>query len=469
PPVPPPPPVAPPGAPQAVVAAAGDESATLTWRPASENGAPILRYVVEGDGIDEPIEVGASQFEVEITGLTNGQTYVFTVHAVNSEGAGPRASSNPVVPTRDVPDPPTEVEAVANPDGSVDLTWTEANGQGHAIAQYRVTSLSGKGATSALGAVTDTSMHIDAGVLEYGTQYEFTVIAINDVNAASDESDPSNTVIPFTVPGAPLDLVAATDPGRRGAIRLSWTAPAGNGRPITGYEVELPDGTIQEVTGTSTTVTGLPDDTSVRVKVRAVNEAGAGPDATASARTMGAPTITVTGQQRDYRSIGVTVTPNAKGGDATCRFEVAGAGATEAACGTAAVTLTVGGLWPNNTYDYTVTITNAVGSASANGSLATNDLRATVVCNDQSYCGSGIYIYNTPSQANPANAVGTFRGGNTFIPQCRITGSNVNATPWGGKNTSAWLRLTYNGKTAYFPHAWAVLDGGDNLSNIPNC
>jgi hypothetical protein len=469
PPPPPPPPVDPPGPPQAVVATAGDRSATLTWRPASDNGAPILRYVVEGDGIDEPIEVGASQFQVEITGLTNGETYVFSVYAVNSEGEGPAARSNPVVPTRDIPDPPTSVQAVANPDGSVDITWNEADGQGHAIAQYRVTAISGTGDSSFLGAVTDTSMHIRDGVLEYGTQYVFTVVAVNEINASSEESEPSNRVIPFTVPGAPLDLVAVTDPGQRGAIQLSWTAPASNGRRITEYEIELPDGTIETVTGTSATVTGLPDDTAVTVRVRAVNEAGPGPAATASARTIGTPTITVTSQRRDYRSIGVTVTPNAKGGKATCRFEVAGAGAVEQECDTAAVTFTIGGLWPNNTYSYTVTITNPAGSASRTGTLATSELRATVVCGDQSYCGSGIYIYNEPSQANPGNAVGTFRGGNTFVPECRISGSNVNATPWGGKNTSAWLRLTYNGKTAYFPHAWAVLDGGDNLSNIPNC
>jgi hypothetical protein len=471
PPPPPPPPVDPPGAPQAVVASAGDESATLTWRPASENGAPILRYVVEGDGIDEPIEVGASQFQVEITGLTNGETYVFTVYAVNSEGEGPRASSNPVVPTRDVPDPPTEVEAVANPDGSVDVTWTEANGQGHEITQYRVTSVSGSGTTSSLGAVTDTSMHIEPGVLEYGTQYRFTVIAVNDINAASEESEPSNKVIPFTVPGAPLDLVAATDPARRGAIQLSWTAPASNGRPITEYEIELPDGTVETVTGTSTRVTGLPDDTSVRVKVRAVNEAGAGPEATASARTIGKPTITVTGQKRDYRSIGVTVTPNAKAGEATCRLEVKGAGSVEKECDTSALTLTVSGLWPNNTYSYTVTITNPAGSASKSGSLATNDLRGTVICpkNTNGYCDTGIWVYSVPRNDNPGQALGVLKVGNTFTPQCWVSDDNVNATPWGGKSSKVWLRLTFQGKTGYFPFAWTRLDGGDDYRLIPGC
>lgn len=471
PPTPPPPPVYPPGAPQAVNATAGDGVVTITWRPASDNGAPILRYVVEGDSLDEPIEVGASQFQVEIDGLTNGETYVFSVHAVNSEGPGPRAETNPVIPTRDVPDPPESVDATANPDGTVDITWPEANGQGHAIAQYRVTAISGDGDTSSLGAVTETSMQVAAGTLDYGTQYAFIVVAVNDINAASEESDPSNTVVPFTVPGAPVDLTARTDSGRRGTIQVSWTAPRSNGRPIEHYEVELEDGTVTTVEGTRTTLTDLPDDEAIKVTVRAVNEAGAGPDATTSARTIGKPAITVTSEQADYRSIRITVTPNNRGGDATCRLEVDGAGSAEADCDTAALTLTVNGLWPNNTYDYTVSITNPAGTAKVDDSLKTSQLRGTVICpnNTNGYCDSGIYVYSVPRNDNPNQALGVLRVGATFTPQCWVSDDTVNAQPWGGKSTPVWLRLTYQGGTGYFPWAWTRLDGGDDYRMIPGC
>ena len=61
PPVPPPPPqqppVGPPGAPVNVRAAAGNAQARVSWNPAPANGAPIIKYVVEGDG--KPHEVGA--------------------------------------------------------------------------------------------------------------------------------------------------------------------------------------------------------------------------------------------------------------------------------------------------------------------------------------------------------------------------------------------------------------------------
>ncbi len=223
------------------------------------------------------------------------------------------------------------------------------------------------------------------------------------------------------------------------------------------------------MTDTSATVTGFGDDVAVTVTVYAVNEAGNGPKATASARTIGAPTITVTSSSSDFNSVSVTFTPNNKGGTATCKLEITGGGATQAGCSTQPVTLTVGGLWPNGTYNFTASVTNPAGAASAPGSQATSQFRATVLCGDTSYCGTGIYIYSVPSQSNPGNAVGRYYDGNQFTPACRVSSDNVNASPWGGHNSSEWLRLTYKGKTAYFPFAWVNTDGANNLGLIPAC
>ena len=56
-----------------------------------------------------------------------------------------------MIPTRDVPDPPTDVKAEAKPDGTVEVTWTAANGQGRKIIRYEVTAVSG-GAGAPVGA-----------------------------------------------------------------------------------------------------------------------------------------------------------------------------------------------------------------------------------------------------------------------------------------------------------------------------
>jgi hypothetical protein len=462
------PPITVPGPPQAVTATAGNRSATVTWRKASDNGAPVLRYVIEGNG--SAITVGASQRSVDITGLTNGTAYRFSVYAVNGVGNGPKAYAPAVTPTSAVPDPPASVTATANPDGTVTVTWPAANGQGHAINSYRVTSITG-GVTAPVGAVTTTTMQIAKGALQYGTQYAFTVVSVNDINAASVDSPVSGVVIPFNVPGAPVNLSAITAPTTRGAIQVSWLAAQSNGRPITKYEVVHPDGTITNVTtGTTATINGFPDDTAVQVKVHAVNVAGNGPDATASARTMGAPTITVTGQTPSYNQISVTFTPNNKGGAATCSFAVQGAGTATAACTTAPVTLTVGGLWPNSSYNYTVSISNAVGNASANGSMPSSQLRLTVICpnNSGGYCNTGIWAYDRASQQAPSNGIVALPIGASYVAECHVNGNqNVNATPWGGKNTIVWIRFTRNGQRLYFPWAWSSLDGGDNFNMIP--
>jgi hypothetical protein len=311
-------------------------------------------------------------------------------------------------------------------------------------------------------------MTIAAGTLTYGTQYAFIVASINDKNASSPPSPLSNTIVPFAAPGPPKNLTAATNPDQRGAITISWQAADDNGRPVDKYVVDA-GGTITDVIGTSVTVSGFADDAAVSVTVHAVNAAGNGPTATTSARTIGVPTVTVTGASSGYNSISVTFTPNNKGGAAVCRLQITGGGSAQTNCTTAPVTLTVTGLWPNNTYTYTLTVTTPAGVASANGSRATSQLRATVICGDMSYCGSGIYVYSVPSQQNPAYAVGRLYAGNQFIPQCNILNDNVNAVPWGGRNSSQWLRFTFQGSTAYFPFAWVNTDGGNNLALIPDC
>jgi hypothetical protein len=465
---PPKPTVTMPGKPQSVRASAGDRSARVTWRAARDNGTPITKYVVEGAG--QSITIGAKQRAVNVIGLVNGTSYRFTVHAVNAKGAGPKATSNSVKPTRDVPDPPTKVTATAKPNGSVEVTWPPANGQGRKIVRYAVTSVSA-GAQAPVGEVKVTKMTIPPGSLSYGVQYAFTVVTVNDLNAASQPSPPSNTVVPFTAPSAPRNLSAATVADQRGAIQVNWQASTDNGRPITRYVV-VAGGSSRDVRGTSATLTGFGDDQAVQVRVHGVNAAGDGPDAIATARTIGVPVLTWTSDNAGYNSISATFTPNNKGGAAVCQMQIAGAGIARAGCTTQPVTLTVKGLWPNSTHTYTISVTTAAGAASATHSRATDQMRFTVICpnNTGGYCNSGIWAYRQPSQQNPGQAVNpSLSVGTTGRPQCHIAGDNVNASPWGGKNSSQWLRFDYRGGNAYFPFAWARLDGGDNINSIPGC
>ncbi|MFC4144739.1 fibronectin type III domain-containing protein [Micromonospora mangrovi] len=477
-----PPPVAPspppkkprvgkPGAPRAVTAAAGNASARVSWRPAAANGAEISRYVVEGAG--QRHEVGANQRAVEITGLTNGETYTFSVHAVNAKGDGPARRSNPVTPTAAVPDPPAAVTAEARPDGTVRVTWPAANGQGNTIAKYAVTATSA-GTNAPAGESTKTELVVAAGELEYGTQYAFTVVSVNDKGAGSAASPVSNTVVPFAPPAAPTELRASTVADRPGTGAVQWAPAVENGRPVTKYLVDV-GGRTSEVTDTRATVGGLGDGQSVAVKVKAVNEAGPGPEATTTARTVAAPRVTVTGSSADATSVTVTFTVDAGGGKATCSA-TAGGKTVAGSCASLRVT----GLTPGTAYAVTVTATNAAGKGTADRTQSTDPLYGIATCNNgpsgdqRTYCNAdvsgrnGNEIFSVPRQDDPKQ-VGWARPGTRLKAYCRIQGENVDSWIYNNQKQSTWwVRVEYSGRN-YIPWAWLNLEGGDTITVLPTC
>ncbi|MYG93833.1 MAG: family 20 glycosylhydrolase, partial [Acidimicrobiia bacterium] len=123
--------------------------------------------------------------------------------------------------------------------------------------------------------VTGTTVTITG--LTNGTVYEFRVLATNAIGdsgwSATVEATPAN------VPAAPTGLTAT---GGDGEVVLSWTAPAGNGRAVTGYKVQRQLksggswGNAQTVTGTTVTITGLTNGTVYQFRLRATNAIGDG-------------------------------------------------------------------------------------------------------------------------------------------------------------------------------------------------
>jgi uncharacterized repeat protein (TIGR01451 family) len=89
-----------PGTPVGLVASNGNASAALAWTaPASSGGSPITSYTVTSTPGALKVTVPATQTGVNFTGLTNGITYSFTVHATNAVGNGAESlPSNAVTP-----------------------------------------------------------------------------------------------------------------------------------------------------------------------------------------------------------------------------------------------------------------------------------------------------------------------------------------------------------------------------------
>lgn len=171
--------------PTLVTAVAGVERATVSWTPGSNGGQSVIYTVSSGS-----FTCTSTTTSCDVTGLTGGVGYTFSVIATNATGSSASSSiSNSVTPTAaTVPAAPSLVTAVAS-SGQALVSWTpEANG-GRLILDYTVTSSPGL-----LTCVTASTSCSVTG-LTNGTAYTFTVKARNSVGSSS-ASAASSAVTP---------------------------------------------------------------------------------------------------------------------------------------------------------------------------------------------------------------------------------------------------------------------------------
>ena len=227
-----------PGRPTDVTATAGDARATVTWRPPADAGtSAITRYTVTATPGGRSCQTVLALTCI-VLGLTNGTRYIFTVTAANASGAGPASvPSSGVVPgAAEAPSEPRDVVAVAG-DGDATVTWqAPASAGSSAITGYRVTSTPGDFECM----TTPDRRECRFPVLTNGTEYFFTVRAIND--AGDGLPALSNAVTPSAAPAArpepPTNLTATTM--ARGKVVLTWSASVTPN--VSGYVVRIKKG-----------------------------------------------------------------------------------------------------------------------------------------------------------------------------------------------------------------------------------
>ena len=95
----------PPGAPTGVVASPASGQAAVSWTaPAATGGSSITSYTVTpyaGSTAGTPVQVSGSTTSANVTGLTNGTAYTFTVTAANANGTGPASPASAAVTPED--------------------------------------------------------------------------------------------------------------------------------------------------------------------------------------------------------------------------------------------------------------------------------------------------------------------------------------------------------------------------------
>ncbi|TFC82766.1 hypothetical protein E3O67_16040 [Cryobacterium sp. TMT3-29-2] len=208
-----------PGVPSGVLATAGNGQATVTFTPpASDGGSAITGYTVTATDTTTPGNggqtVSGTGSPIVVTGLTNGDSYTFTVTATNAVGTGAAsAASSPATPAT-VPGVPTGVLATAG-NGQATVTFTPpASDGGSAITGYTVTATDTTTPGNGGQTVSGTGSPIVVTGLTNGDSYTFTVTATNAVGtgAASAASSPVTPTKPVVTPVAtPADpSLAAT-------------------------------------------------------------------------------------------------------------------------------------------------------------------------------------------------------------------------------------------------------------------
>jgi uncharacterized repeat protein (TIGR02543 family) len=240
-----------PDAPTGVNAVVGNGSATITFTAPTVTGlgigSAVTGYSVTSSPAGATCAVGGNATTYTCTGLTNGTAYTFAVTASNGLfTSSPSTSSSSVVPAT-VPGAPTSVTATSTSSGSATISFTAPSNGGSAITGYTVTP----SPTTAGASCTGSGTSYTCTGLTDGVAYTFAVVAVNAVGNSTTGTN-SAALTTQGAASAPTTISATRGDGQ--AI-VTFSGATANGSTITSYTVKAYDGTGNEVSGSTCTVT----------------------------------------------------------------------------------------------------------------------------------------------------------------------------------------------------------------------
>ena len=290
-------------------------SASLSWSPPQNNGgAHITGYKIE---LRTP---STSYTNIAILGnvttythlnLITGNTYIYRVFAINSNGTGspspevlvkPTSSS---VPLKNIaPNPPGNLTATIYSSTQINLSWSHPTSNGSPpVSGYKIQYKFDSGNFTNLVSNSGNSFTAYSHTgLQVAHTYTYRVFAINSIGTSNSSNTATTTTVQITtVPGSP---VLSASPSSATSVSLSWTPPTNDGgSAITGYKIEYSNGTSQYIilvanTGNTQTAylhKGLVTGKVYTYRVTAINSIGAGnPSNIVSAKPQETKTPTIT-------------------------------------------------------------------------------------------------------------------------------------------------------------------------------
>jgi predicted RNA-binding protein with TRAM domain len=330
-----------PNSPINALAVGAPAAATLTWEaPTYDGGSAITGYTARAytaltGGTEAGIFCTTTSLTCQITGLSNGTTYYYSVVAANAAGNSVATSPRVQVLPAALPGAPT-INSVTSGDTYLTVAFTAGTFDANAPLLYYKYSVDA--GTTWISLAPGTSSPFSINLLNNGTIYNVKIraVASNGDGAASS-----------AVAGTPMGMPLAVDPNSityvasSGQAIISWSAPENKGSVISRYDLtaftNISSGSASKTcttTGspaaTTCTITGLTNGTLVYVSIEATNAVGTSPRSSPRIPVVsGSPTTTTLSvsplvQSTAGRNVTLTATVGS-GGAGTVNFKSGGA------------------------------------------------------------------------------------------------------------------------------------------------
>ena len=305
-----------PAAPSVGATANSDTSLDVSWTAPGLNGGPAItgyhlqyRQGTSGPWTNGPQNVSGTS--TAITGLTAGTSYQVQVRALNGETPSDWSPAGTGTTTAAANNAPIFAEGTSTKRRVAENTAAITN-IGVVVAARDADSgdtlrytLGGTDAAS-FAIVSASGQLQTSAALDFETKSSYAVtVSVSDGNGGSDSIDVTIIVTDVAEkPATPAAPTVSATANSDTSLDVSWTAPGRNGGPaITGYNLRYRQGTSgswtngpQNVSGTSTMITGLTAGTSYQVQVRALNgetPSDWSPAGTGSTSSTAQPTLTL--------------------------------------------------------------------------------------------------------------------------------------------------------------------------------
>ena len=225
---------------------------TFSWSLSASNGSVITGYEAEFAQKDLSTDTygawasipGCSSSDPALitcshSGLTKDDVYKYQVRATFSGGGSPWAETTDTTVLAGVPATVSSI-TVTSSNGVNTVSWVAPASHGSSITGYTVEFVQKTSGVwgqtwqqACTGGALDTSCEHTG--LSQGDEYKYRIIATNGEGSSPASSESLEQAVVAGTPEAPVFLSLSS---RDGTNDISWSAPAANGSPITGYTLQ---------------------------------------------------------------------------------------------------------------------------------------------------------------------------------------------------------------------------------------